>query len=214
MVCEFGTNTGRGIPVKATESSYRLRIMDRRTELLKCAENVARRRGYDGFSYADLANDVGIRKASIHYHFPAKADLALALIERYADTFAAALAMIDSTSDIAADRLSAYVQMYRRALSGGNKLCLCVAFAISRDSLSPETLETLDKFHSDSIDWLRQNFELAVDDGSISGVDNPAVEATALLAMVEGAQLMARAAHRVADFDLATQLFLSRLGNP
>lgn len=56
--------------------------MDTRTALLQSAERAARQRGYDGFSYADLAGDVGLRKASIHHHFPTKATLALALIER------------------------------------------------------------------------------------------------------------------------------------
>ena len=185
--------------------------MDRRTELLNCAENVARRRGYDGFSYADLADEVGIRKASIHYHFPSKADLAVALIERYASTFNDALAVIDETSDIASDRLAAYVQSYRRALSGGAKLCLCVAFSISRDSLSEEALAELDTFHTSSIDWLCKTFELAENDGSVDQIGDPIEEATALLATVEGAQLVARAANKVADFDQATRLFISRL---
>lgn len=185
--------------------------MDRKTELLNCAENVARRRGYDGFSYADLASEVGIRKASIHYHFPSKADLAVALIERYADTFSDALAVIDETSDIASDRLAAYVQGYRRALSGGAKLCLCVAFSISRDSLSEEALAELEAFHSNSIIWLTKTFELANKDGSVTNTGDPLEEATTLLAIVVGAQLVARAANKVGDFDQATKLFLSRL---
>ncbi len=185
--------------------------MDRRTELLNCAENVARRHGYDGFSYADLAKEVGISKASIHYHFPSKAELAVALIERYASTHTEALALIDETSDIASDRLAAYVQGYRRALSGGAKLCLCVAFSISRDSLSDEALSELDLFHTNSIEWLKKTFELANKDGSVTHSANPTLEATALLATVEGAQLVARAANKVADFDKATKLFLSRL---
>jgi len=185
--------------------------MDTRTELLKCAENVARRRGYDGFSYADLAKEVGIRKASIHYHFPAKADLAVAMIERYASSFSDALAVIDETSDIASDRLEAYVQSYRKALSGGAKLCLCVAFSVSRDSLSKEALQELDDFHSMSHEWLMNTFQLAKKDNSVSNVGDPKDEAAALLAMVEGAQLVARAACKVADYDRATRLFLKRL---
>jgi len=185
--------------------------MSTRTDLLTCAENVARRRGYDGFSYADLASEVGIRKASIHYHFPAKADLAVAMIKRYSNTFSDALAVIDETSDIASDRLAAYVQMYRRALGGGAKLCLCVAFSISRDSLSDDALKELDAFHSNSINWLRQTFEQARKDNSVSNLGDPEDEATALLALVEGAQLVARSACRVADFDKAMRLLLTRL---
>ncbi len=186
-------------------------VMDRRTELLDCAENIARRRGYNGFSYADLADEVGIRKASIHYHFPSKADLAVALIERYANRFYEALEVIDDTSEIASDRLAAYVQSYRKALSGGTKLCLCVAFAISRDSLSADALTELDAFHANSIDWLCNTFELAKKDGSVTHVNNSTEEASALLATVEGAQLVARTAIKVSDFDQATRLFLSRL---
>lgn len=185
--------------------------MDRRTELLNCAENVARRHGFNGFSYADLANEIGIRKASIHYHFPSKADLAVALIERYANTFAHTLAVIDETTDVAADRLAAYVQCYRSALGGGVKLCLCVAFSISRDSLSEEALVELDTFHSDSLTWLTKTFELANRDGSVSHSSEPMNEACALLAAVEGAQLIARSTKKVTDFDRATALFLDRL---
>ncbi len=185
--------------------------MSTRTDLLACAENVARRRGYDGFSYADIAAEIGIRKASIHYHFPTKADLAVALIERYSNTFSDALAVIDATSDMAADRLAAYVQSYRRALAGGAKVCLCVAFSISRESLSDGALMELDRFHSNSLKWLVQTFELAKKDGSVANVANPEEEAAALLAIVEGAQLVARAACRVKDYDKATNLFMARL---
>ena len=61
-----------------------------RNALLVAAEEAARARGIDGFSYADLAETVGIRKASIHYHFPTKDALADAVMRRYADTLAAA----------------------------------------------------------------------------------------------------------------------------
>ena len=61
--------------------------MNTRTSLLDSAEQAVRQRGYNGFSYADLAREIGIRKASIHHHFPTKADLGLALIERYNQNF-------------------------------------------------------------------------------------------------------------------------------
>jgi len=58
-------------------------VSDIKTALLDSAERAARRRGFDGFSYADLAKDMGIRKASIHHHFPTKAALSVALMKRY-----------------------------------------------------------------------------------------------------------------------------------
>lgn len=185
--------------------------MDRRNELLDSAENAARRRGYDGFSYKDIAEDVGIRKASIHYHFPTKSDLAVALLERYSEGFQKTLDRITAKHDTGGARLSAYINSYRKALGGGHKLCLCVAFSISRDSLSDDALKKLDSFHSNSLGWLSKAFELAEADGTISLMGDKDAEATALLALVEGAQLMARSSRRLSDFDQATSLFLSRL---
>lgn len=185
--------------------------MDRRNELLDSAENAARRRGYDGFSYKDIAEDVGIRKASIHYHFPTKSDLAVALLERYSEGFEKTLERIAAKHDTAAARLSDYIQAYRKALGGGHKLCLCVAFAISRDSLSDDALKKLDSFHSNSLTWLKEAFELAKADGTVSLMGDTSAEAAALLGLVEGAQLMARSSRSLVDFDQATSLFRSRL---
>ncbi len=188
--------------------------MDTRTALLNSAEQVARQRGYDGFSYADLARDVGIRKASIHYHFPKKADLALALLERYAATFAARLQDIDSSLLTAADRLRAYQKLYREALANGTQLCLCVAFSAGRDSLSEPVLDRLNRFHSDSVTWLTRVLNEAAEAGTNSGLIDAKADAQATLALMEGAQLVARAANSIALFDAATASFLARLSPP
>ena len=185
--------------------------MDTRTALLDSAERAARQRGFDAFSYADLSREVGIRKASIHHHFPVKADLAFGLIERYALRFSETLANIDRNHDRAADKLRDYVRVYRDALSEGSQLCLCVAFSAGRESLSDPVLTELNQFHEDSVAWLEQVFVLAQEDGSIRGLDSPKSEASAALALMEGAQLMARAAKRLTPFDQATQAFTARL---
>ena len=178
--------------------------MNTRTALLDSAELAARQRGYDGFSFADLASDVGIRKASIHHHFPRKADLAFELIERYAEAFAEALSVVDETESTATAKLRAYTQLYRDALAGGTQLCLCVAFSAGRDSLPDAVLERLNQFHEDSVSWLTAVLGKA-------GWTNRAAEARATLALMEGAQLLARAAQDIDQFDQATSAFLARL---
>lgn len=185
--------------------------MDTRTALLDSAERAARRRGFDGFSYADLARDVGIRKASIHYHFPMKADLAFGLIERYAGRFVERLTEIGASETLAANKLRAYQALYREALEGGEQLCLCVAFSTGRDSLSEPVLDALNQFRADSIAWLSSVFEAATEDGSVTNIGAPEAEARALLALMEGAQLVARAAKDLTLFDQATAAFLARL---
>lgn len=184
--------------------------MDTRTALLDAAESACRQRGYDGFSYADLAAEVGIRKASIHHHFPTKADLVLALLDRYAENFIEKLNAIAASGDTAGGQLREFVKLYRAALSRGDTLCLCVSLSAGRDALSEPTLKLLTRFHKQRIDWLTALFERARKDASIEVLGEPADEAAACLALMEGAQLAARAARRVSLFDDATRRLLQR----
>lgn len=182
-----------------------------KTALLNSAEAAARRKGFDGFSYADLAADVGIRKASIHYHFPSKADLSLALITRYAEALRGHCAAIDAREATGAGRLSALVSEYTAALEGGQSLCLCVALSVSRNSLSDETLAQMAAFRQMMLGWLEAVFAAGQADGTIRGVNDPAMEAAAVLPLLEGAQLTARAGRDVALFDAAVAVLRARL---
>ena len=186
--------------------------MTKKDQLLDCAEHFARTRGFDAFSYADLSKEIGIQKASIHYHFATKADLATALIERYAARFADDLTQISDTGGTAADDLRAYVALYKTALGEGSQLCLCVSFSAARDSFDDKTLAHLNQFHRDSLSWLARVFEKAATDGSIQGpLASPEDEAHGVLALVEGAQLISRAARSDDLFDTAVQPLLRRL---
>jgi TetR/AcrR family transcriptional repressor of nem operon len=185
--------------------------MDTKAALLDSAEHAIRARGYDGFSYADLAAEVGIRKASIHHHFPTKADLALALIARYSDNFFVHLDQISETHPTGGARLKAYISAYRDALDGGRKLCLCVALCTGRDGLSPDVLARLDGFHRVAAGWLGEVFAAGQADNTITQVRDCAAEAEACLAQMEGAQIIARAAGDVGRFDAATARLLDRI---
>lgn len=185
--------------------------MNTRTALLNSAELAVRQRGYNGFSFADMARDVGIRKASIHHHFATKADLALQLIDRYAVQFESALSEVEASNAAAADKLRGYQGIYRDALAGGSQLCLCVALSANRESLADPVLTRLNQFHENSIEWLQRTFSAAAHDQSVSGLIDTNAEAYATLALMEGAQLMARAAANTDPFDRATAGFLSRL---
>lgn len=191
--------------------AYYMVGMDTKTALLIAAEDAVRARGYDGFSYADLAAAVGIRKASIHHHYATKADLALALIERYTSHFFAMLDQIAQGHATGGARLRAYVGACRAALEGGDKLCLCVALCIGRDGLSKAVLAELDGFHAKITAWLADGFSIGRSDGTIAEVGNFQAEAHACLAQMEGAQLIARAAKDVKRFDAATAQMLGRV---
>src|SRR5690348_9471667 len=85
--------------------------------ILDVAERLVQTRGFNGFSYADIAAEVGITKASLHYHFATKAELGRTLIDRYTESFTAALRTITERLARADERLRAYVKLYADVLS-------------------------------------------------------------------------------------------------
>jgi TetR/AcrR family transcriptional repressor of nem operon len=184
---------------------------DTKANLLDAAETAARARGFDGFSYADLAASVGIRTASIHYHFPAKADLALELMQRYSRVMETDLTEIAAKSATGAERLRHLAGHYRAALNGGQAVCLCVAFSTTRDSLTEPVIAAMKAFRKMLTNWLTEAFALGSRDGSITAVGQLATEAAATLALVEGAHLIARAEKDVQGFDAAMAGLLARL---
>ena len=184
---------------------------DTKKALLDSAERAARARGFDGFSYADLSKDVGIRKASIHHHFPSKAALSVALMKRYYEDLKAACGEIDATHETGGARLTALIDRYRLALNDGKSLCLCVSFSTSRESLPAEVAIQIRRFRQMMLGWIKAAFESGQKDGSIQGVVDPEVEASATLPLLEGAQLCARAEENPALFDRAVRILVQRL---
>ncbi|MEP2030762.1 MAG: TetR/AcrR family transcriptional regulator [Paracoccaceae bacterium] len=187
---------------------------DTKNSLLESAERAARARGFDGFSYADLAKEVGIRKASIHHHFPSKAALSVALMKRYYSNIESVCSNIDATEATAAKKLTRLIDQYRAALSGGKSLCLCVSFSTSRESLPPEVIEQISRFRAMMIGWLERVFKTGQTDGSIKGISTPSMEAAATLPLLEGAQLAARAEENPELFERSLGLLSLRIAKP
>src|SRR5436190_21828784 len=111
---------------------------DTATRILDVAERLVQVRGFNGFSYADIASELGISKASLHYHFAGKAELGEALIERYATRFADALDAIDASAGDAPGKLDAYADIYADVLRD-HRMCLCGMLAAEYDTL-PEPM--------------------------------------------------------------------------
>lgn len=185
--------------------------MTTQSRLLDAAEACVRSRGFDGFSYADLARQVGIRKASIHHYFPAKSDLALALVRRYCERVSQAIAEADSALPCAADRLSAYLQFARQAVGEGNQLCLCVAMCLGWEGLSDPVREQLSDYNQSLATWLAAVFRAGKADQSIREVEAPDEEAMNCLALVNGAMLLTRSARDGTLFDQSVAQLVRRL---
>jgi len=184
---------------------------DTKTKLMDVAEHLVRHKGADGFSYSDLSNVVGIRKASIHHHFPAKADLLTAIMQRYDQRVMDTLEGYTANGSSTAQQLRDFVSFYRDALQGGDTLCMCVAYTVTKSELAEGTQQAIGHFRNRVLSWLQQRFEEALKTGSVKNLEDPALEAASTLALVEGAQISARLNENPESFDLAVQMFLARL---
>lgn len=185
--------------------------------ILDVAEQLVQVRGFNGFSYADIAAELGITKAALHYHFAGKADLGEALIVRYASRFAEALAAIDATADGSAGaaraRLGGFADLYLEVLRN-SRMCLCGMLAAEYQTLPQPMQNAVLRFFDDSEAWLGSVLESGRADGSLSFAGPASETARMIIGSLEGAMLVARPYGDVRRFQAAAQSLLAGLSRP
>jgi TetR/AcrR family transcriptional repressor of nem operon len=164
---------------------------DTPARILDSAERLVQARGFNGFSYADVAAELGVTKASLHYHFPGKDELGEALIARYAERFASALRSIEAELPDAPSRLDAYVRLYADVLQG-ERMCLCGMLAAEYETLAAPLRRRLIGFFDDNEAWLARVLEQGRADGSLHFDTPPRDTARLIVSALEGAMLVAR----------------------
>ncbi len=160
--------------------------------ILEIAEHLVQARGFNAFSYADMADALGVTKASVHYHFPTKARLGERLIERYRASFVAALNRIDASDRGAGHRLRAYANIYAEVLES-NRMCLCGMMAAEYATLPEPMQAAVRTFFDVNETWLANVLLLGRKSGELSFGGSPIGAARVLVATLEGAMLLARA---------------------
>jgi TetR/AcrR family transcriptional repressor of nem operon len=181
-----------------------------RDQILTSAQRLVQQRGFNGFSYADVADEVGIRKASLHHHFPTKSDLGLALINWFIDQLEVALAHFNSTIPQADDRLRAYTGIYRAALDA-DRMCLGGMLASDALTLDPVMLSGLRRFFARNVDWLTEVLAVGQAQGLLTLTGTPADHARMMLSALQGALLIARATGDGEAFDRTASLLVTEL---
>jgi TetR/AcrR family transcriptional regulator, transcriptional repressor for nem operon len=178
--------------------------------ILDVAEHLVQVRGFNGFSYADVAAELGITKAALHYHFAAKADLGAALISRYASRFADSLADLDVSSGPASARLAGYADLYQQVLSS-RKMCLCGMLAAEYQTLPRCMQDAVISFFNANEAWLEAVLQAGRDDGSLQFTGSAADTARMIIGSLEGAMLVARPYGDVRRFRAAAATLLAGL---
>lgn len=181
--------------------------------ILDSAERLVQVRGYNGFSYADIAAELNVTTAALHYHFAGKPQLGLALVERYARRFGRALADLEAGSPAAPARLRGYVELYRDVLVAG-RMCLCGMLAAEYQTLPAPMRDAVLGFLDQNETWLECVLARGAADGSLRFAGPPSQVARLVLASLEGAMLVARCLGDVPRFDAAAAGLLAALTVP
>jgi TetR/AcrR family transcriptional repressor of nem operon len=162
-----------------------------REEILDVAERLVQTRGFNGFSYAHVADELGMTKASVHYHFPAKSELGSNLIRRYRGRFLDGLAEIDRTARKPMEKLRRYAGVYADAL-GDDRMCLCGMLAAEHSTLPEPMQKELRHFFSENERWLGDVLEKGRRAGELQFSGRPAEVAGLVVSALEGAMMLAR----------------------
>ncbi len=180
--------------------------------ILRCARSSIIAGGYNGFSYADIAAVVGIRKASIHHHFPTKVDLVRTLVKQYRAEAEAGIAHIERNHPDPLDQLRGYLGFWESCIGEPeSSYCLCALLATQIPVLPDEIVHELRSYFRHLSAWLTSVLERGARQGTFALTYDAHTEAETLMAAVHGAMLSARAYGDPHAFAAVTQPALERL---
>jgi TetR/AcrR family transcriptional repressor of nem operon len=186
-----------------TETGTRARILD-------TAERLVQIRGFNGFSYADVASELSVTTASLHYHFPGKAELGEALIARYTERFATELERLDTDRLAPQAKLAAYASLYADVLRE-DRMCLCGMLAAEYETLPGGMRDAILRFFDHNQGWLRAVMEDGRADNSMRFDGSAEDGAQTILGGLEGAMLVARPYRDVGRFEAAAARLIAGL---
>jgi TetR/AcrR family transcriptional regulator, transcriptional repressor for nem operon len=182
--------------------------VDTATQVLDVAERLVQVRGFNGFSYADVAAELGITKAALHYHFAGKAELGAALVARYAARFADSLAEVEARTPEAPARLDAYAALYLDVLRQ-QRMCLCGMMAAEFETLPAPMHDALIRFFDENERWVARVLEQGRKEGTLEFAGSPDSTARIIVSGLEGAMLVARPFGDISRFEESAEHLLS-----
>jgi TetR/AcrR family transcriptional repressor of nem operon len=166
---------------------------DTKIEILDLAENFLLDRGFNGFSYANISSVLKIKNAAVHYYFPAKADMGVAIIQRARERFASWTQNQRMVAKPPAEKLEAFFRQYLRFLEAGQQVCLGGALETDFKTLPLEMQVETQKFASDILFWMEGVLEEGREKQIFSFPGEARDQAILILSSLQGALQMARA---------------------
>lgn len=175
--------------------------------ILKITEEMVRRGGYNGFSFREIAKQVGIKSSSVHYHFPTKEDLGVAVAKYYTERFFETLGQAQELLDNNKDPLKSYVSAFRQALTKDKRMCLCGLLGAEIDGLPERVVEQTQEFFKLQLAWLEDAYSLIDPDKNTKTIARK--KASQTLALLEGAMITSNVLNDITLFDSAVELLFT-----
>lgn len=176
-------------------SDSQLQYSPKAQEIIRRTNELLASGGYNSFSYADIAELVDVRKASIHHHFPTKADLVKATVALHRDAVRRGLRSLDESTADPLERLAAYCRFWAKCIEGSNPpICICALLAAELPAVPADVADEVKGHFKDLHAWITSNMEEGKSKSRMQLSDTPPAEASLFMASIHGAMLTARAA--------------------
>jgi TetR/AcrR family transcriptional regulator, transcriptional repressor for nem operon len=166
--------------------------MNTRTKILDLAENLILERGFNAFSYQHLSDTIGIKKASIHYHFPTKDHLGKAVVERYRESFKLWKKKLEDENTKELDKLDAFFATYKNIVIQTDKICMPGILGAELNTLSEEMKEEMKLYFQERFNWLKQILADGLYSGAFHFIGNPEHQALLIISSLQGVMQIAR----------------------
>ncbi len=196
----------------SSNSDSQLQYSPKALEIIRRTNELLASGGYNGFSYADIAELVDVRKASIHHHFPTKADLVKATVALHRDATRRGLRSLDRLTPDPLERLVAYCRFWAECIQESNPpICICALLAAELPAIPAEVADEVKGHFEDLHAWIALIMEEGESKGRMQLSDTPSAEASMFIASIHGAMLSARAAGDALLFWEIAKLSTNRL---
>ena len=178
------------------------RLNDTREQIMDRAGQLLMSRGFNGFSYRDISSHLGVKNAAVHYHFPAKADLAMALVDDFHKLLRSQTAEFMAYGGSALQQLDGLFAFTAKQCHAGRCICPFGAFSIDYNELPDELREATHGFMDETIKWLSRVMEVGKREGEFIFNGDARAKALTILSSLQGARQMAR----IHGFDLLSDV--------
>lgn len=177
-------------------------LESKETAILQIAEDMVRQGGYNSFSFRKIAEQVGIKSASVHYHFSTKEELGVAVAKRYTDNFINSIGQPENIHSSGKNTINLYIAAFRSALLENKGMCLCGVLGAEADILPESVVAETRRFFTRNVEWLQRAYQCL-------GYESPAkakAKAIQTVSLLEGAMIISNVMDDDMYFDVASEL--------